>query len=123
MTLPRTVADVLSRHVRFEVESIDRMYLNVYQPRLQYAAGAAGFFVGHRGLAYASSALMAQMTQAGVRCRPVPLHGRPRCAAGALREGSAQGRRDARVPGRPRGGAVRGPGAGEGQGDLLGTSA
>ena len=63
MTLPRTVADVLSRHVRFEVESIDRMYLNVYQPRLQYTAGAAGFFVGHRGFAYASSALMAQMTQ------------------------------------------------------------
>jgi hypothetical protein len=63
MTLPRTVADVLSRHVTFEVESIDRMYLNVYQPRLQYTAGAAGFFVGHRGFAYASSALMAQMTE------------------------------------------------------------
>jgi hypothetical protein len=33
MTLPRTVADVLSRHVAFETESIDRMYLNLYQPR------------------------------------------------------------------------------------------
>ena len=30
MTLPRTVADVLSEHVSFEVECIDRMYLNVY---------------------------------------------------------------------------------------------
>ena len=30
MTLPRTVADVLSEHVAFEVECIDRMYLNVY---------------------------------------------------------------------------------------------
>ena len=29
MTLPRTVADVLSEHVSFEVECIDRMYLNV----------------------------------------------------------------------------------------------
>jgi hypothetical protein len=29
MTLPRTVADVLSDHVTFEVECIDRMYLNV----------------------------------------------------------------------------------------------
>ena len=29
MTLPRTVADVLSEHVAFEVECIDRMYLNV----------------------------------------------------------------------------------------------
>jgi hypothetical protein len=66
MTLPRTVADVLSRHVTFELESIDRMYLNVYQPRLQYTAGAAAFFVGHRGFSYASSALMAQMTEAFV---------------------------------------------------------
>jgi hypothetical protein len=63
MTLPRTVADVLSRHVSFEIESIDRMYLNVYQPRLQHTGGAAGFFVGHRGFSYASSALMAQMTE------------------------------------------------------------
>ena len=29
MTLPRSVADVLSRHVLFEVESIDRLYFNV----------------------------------------------------------------------------------------------
>jgi len=66
MTLPRTVADVLARHVTFEIESIDRMYCNVYQPRLVHTSGAAGFFVGHRGYAYASSALMAQMTQAFV---------------------------------------------------------
>lgn len=63
MTLPRTVADVLSRHVTFEVESIDRMYLNVYQPRLQHTGGAVEFFTKHRGLSYASSALMAQMTE------------------------------------------------------------
>jgi hypothetical protein len=35
MTLPRTVAQVLNDHVTLEVEGIDRMYLNVYQPRLQ----------------------------------------------------------------------------------------
>ena len=29
MTLPRTTADVLSGHVVFEIESVDRMYLNV----------------------------------------------------------------------------------------------
>ena len=29
MTLPRSVADVVSRHVLFEIESIDRMYFNV----------------------------------------------------------------------------------------------
>ena len=31
MALPRTAADVLSEHVGFDIESIDRMYLNVYQ--------------------------------------------------------------------------------------------
>ena len=63
MTLPRTVADVLADHVSFEVECIDRMYLNVWVPRLAYGGGAAGFFVGHRGHAYASTALMDPMTK------------------------------------------------------------
>ncbi len=63
MTLPRTVADVLADHVSFEVECIDRMYLNVWVPRLAYGGGAAGFFVGHRGNAYASTALMDPMTK------------------------------------------------------------
>jgi hypothetical protein len=62
MTLPATAADVLSKHVLFEVESIDRMYLNLYQPRLQHGAGIAAFFVGHRGHRFASSALMAPVT-------------------------------------------------------------
>ena len=42
------------------------MYLNVYQPRLQYPAGAAAFFNFHRGHKFASSALMAPMTKAFV---------------------------------------------------------
>ena len=40
MTLPRSVADVLARHVQFEIECIDRMYCNVYVPGLQSVAGA-----------------------------------------------------------------------------------
>jgi hypothetical protein len=63
MTLPRTVTDVLSEHVLFEVECIDRMYLNVWMPRLSYGGGVAGFFVGHRGHQYASTALMDPMTK------------------------------------------------------------
>jgi hypothetical protein len=66
MTLPRCAADVLAGHVRFEIEAIDRMYLNLYQPRLQHGAGIAAFFVGHRGQRFASSALMAPMTRAFV---------------------------------------------------------
>jgi hypothetical protein len=64
MTLPRSAADVLAGHVLFEIEAIDRMYLNLYQPRLQHGAGVASFFVGHRGYRFASSALMAPMTAA-----------------------------------------------------------
>src|SRR5271166_5379742 len=64
MTLPRSAADVLAGHVLFEIEAIDRMYLNLYQPRLQHGAGIAAFFVGHRGHRFASPALMAPMTAA-----------------------------------------------------------
>lgn len=41
MTLARRVAEVLAEHVTLEVECIDRMYLNVYVPRLQYEQGVA----------------------------------------------------------------------------------
>jgi hypothetical protein len=58
MTVARSVADVLDRHVTLEVECIDRMYLNVYQPRLQHVNGVVWFFRGHRQAAFASSALM-----------------------------------------------------------------
>src|SRR3982750_3427059 len=58
MTLPRSAADVLKDHVTLEVEGIDRMYLNVYQPRLQTDRGVAAFFRFHRGETFASSALM-----------------------------------------------------------------
>src|SRR3954451_910897 len=62
MTLPRSVADVLDDHVTLDVEGIDRMYLNVYQPRLQTESGVASFFRFHRGETFASSALMAPMS-------------------------------------------------------------
>src|SRR6266567_640889 len=64
MTLPRSAADVLKHHVTLEVEGIDRMYLNVYQPRLQTELGVASFFRFHRGETFASSALMAPMSTA-----------------------------------------------------------
>jgi len=34
MSLPRSVAELLKQHVSLEVEGIDRIYLNVYQPWL-----------------------------------------------------------------------------------------
>jgi hypothetical protein len=64
MSLPRTVAEVIRRHVTLEVEGIDRMYLNVYQPRLQCEGQVAAFFRSHRGHTFASSALMDPMSKA-----------------------------------------------------------
>ncbi len=65
MSVARSVSDVLNGHVTFEVECIDRMYLNVWVPRLAYGGGVAGFFVGHRGHAYASTALMGAVPSSG----------------------------------------------------------
>src|SRR5664279_3027807 len=62
MTVARSVADVLTEHVRFEVECIDRMYLNIYQPKLQYAPGLVGYVHRQLGLPIASTAPLAKIT-------------------------------------------------------------
>jgi hypothetical protein len=36
--------DILRDHVKLSVEGIDRMYLNVYSPRLQTEQGIVWFF-------------------------------------------------------------------------------
>ena len=64
MTLPRSAADVLAEHVTLEVECIDRIYLNVYQPRLQHVGGVVSFLHAHRGHQIASSALLEPISQA-----------------------------------------------------------
>jgi hypothetical protein len=66
MSLPRSVADVIGEHVAFQTESIDRMYLNVYQPVLQTGGGVAHFFRHHRGEAFATALVMSRMTRAFV---------------------------------------------------------
>ena len=63
MTIPRSVAEVIRDHVTLQVEGIDRMYLNVYQPKLQTEKQAACFFRFHRGQPVASSSLMGLMTK------------------------------------------------------------
>jgi hypothetical protein len=64
MTVARSVHDVLSDHVQFEVECIDRMYVNVYVPQLQYAAGLVGYVHRRLGLPIASTAPLARITDA-----------------------------------------------------------
>lgn len=66
MSVPRTVADVLKDHVTLEVEGIDRMYLNVYVPQLQWDLGVVGFLRFHRGHQFPSSAVMAPITRSFV---------------------------------------------------------
>jgi len=64
MTLPRTVSDVVAEHTVFEVECIDRMYLNVYVPQLQYAAGIVGYVHRQLGLPIASTAPLGKISDA-----------------------------------------------------------
>jgi hypothetical protein len=61
--IAQSVAELLADHVPLTVEGIDRMYLNVYVPRLQCAYGAVSFFRDHRGQPLASSALMSPMSR------------------------------------------------------------
>ena len=61
--IAQSVAEIIGRHVRLTVEGIDRMYLNVYVPGLQYELGIVGFFREHRGQPLPSAALMSPMTR------------------------------------------------------------
>ena len=40
---------MLKGHVTLDLEGIDRLYLNLYQARLQTGGGVATFFKVHRG--------------------------------------------------------------------------
>jgi hypothetical protein len=61
--IAQNVADIVSRHVKLTVEGIDRMYLNVFVPGLQYEQGIVRFFREHRGQPLPSAALMSPMTR------------------------------------------------------------
>ena len=72
--ITQNVATILRERVTLEIESLDRMYLNVYVPKLQHESGAVWFFRGHgpskghfRGKTFASSALMAPMSTGFVK--------------------------------------------------------
>lgn len=67
MTIPKTVAEVLAEHVTYELDCIDRVYLNLYQPKLVYPSGVVGFFKGHRGMPFVSGALMDPISKDFVR--------------------------------------------------------
>jgi len=64
--IEHTVGELLAEKVQLDIEGIDRLYLNAYQPRLQTGGGVVGFFREHRGAVVASATLMAPMSQAFV---------------------------------------------------------
>jgi hypothetical protein len=64
MTVARSVSDVLTDHVVFEVECIDRLYLNVYVPGLQYEAGLVAYVHQQLGLPIASTAPLGKISDA-----------------------------------------------------------
>src|SRR5215469_11941200 len=66
-TAPQTVAEVLSKHVVLEVESIDRMYLNVIVGRLQILEGALRFIRQQRQAQVLSPNAVEPMTRAFVQ--------------------------------------------------------
>ena len=67
MSITQTsLAEILREHVTLEVESIDRMYLNVYIPKLQRESGASWFLKQQRQYPVASSAAMAPISRAFV---------------------------------------------------------
>ena len=64
--IEHTVGELLADKVELDVEGIDRIYLNAYQPRLQTGGGVVGFFREHRGAVVASTSLMGPMSKAFV---------------------------------------------------------
>ena len=63
----QTVREVLEGKVVLDIEGIDRLYLNLYQPMLQTGGGVATFFKVHRRAKVASTTLMAPMTHTFVK--------------------------------------------------------
>jgi hypothetical protein len=55
MISPKNVAELQQENVVFELECIDRMYLNLYVPQLTSAGGVAAYFRGYKGHRFAST--------------------------------------------------------------------
>ena len=62
--IKQTIGELLEEKVVLDIEGIDRMYLNLYQPMLQTGGGVSTFFrEEHRGAKVTSTALMSPMTK------------------------------------------------------------
>ena len=59
----KNVAEILQNHVTFELEAIDRMYLNAYVPSLQTGGGFAYFLKHQLAARVPSTVLIAPISQ------------------------------------------------------------
>ena len=59
----KNVAEILTNHVTFELEAIDRMYLNAYVPSLQTGGGVVYFLKTQLGVRVPSTVMVAPMTE------------------------------------------------------------
>jgi hypothetical protein len=59
----KNVAEILQNHVTFELEAIDRMYLNAYVPSLQTGGGVVYFLKTQLGVRVPSTVMVAPMTE------------------------------------------------------------
>ena len=57
------VAEIIQHHVTFELEGIDRMYLNAYVPSLQTGGGVVYFLKTQLGVRVPSTVMVAPMSQ------------------------------------------------------------
>jgi len=73
----KNVAEILHNHVTFELEAIDRMYLNAYVPSLQTGGGLVYFLKTQLGARVPSTMMVAPMSQHFVEAieRFVATHG------------------------------------------------
>ena len=93
----KNVAEILTHHVTFELEAIDRMYLNAYVPSLQTGGGVVYFLKTQLDVRVPSTVMVAPMSQQFVAAieRFVQTEG---VDLDHVREGPAEGRRRAAVP-------------------------
>jgi hypothetical protein len=63
MSVARCAADVLREHLVFEIECVDRLYLNVFQPRLQLEPHVYHFLRQQRGAGAVSACFFQTMTR------------------------------------------------------------
>jgi hypothetical protein len=65
--VPKNVAAILANHVTFELEAIDRMYLNAYVPSLQTGGGFVWFVKTQLGATVPSTTVVAPMSERFVK--------------------------------------------------------